>query len=56
MKALAGLLNLTAAFFIGVVSMMQGWGLQPHSWGWIIGCWIALIFVMLVSGILAENA
>lgn len=55
MKVLAGLLNLTAAFFIGVVSQMQGWGLEPKSWGWIIGCWIAMLFVVAVSSVLSDD-
>lgn len=55
MKILAGFLNMTAAFFIGVASQMQGWGLQPHSWGWIIGCWVALLVVMVISTALAER-
>lgn len=54
-KAVVSLAGLTAAFFIGVVSMMQGWGLEPKSWGWIIGCWFATVLVMGATGVVSDD-
>jgi hypothetical protein len=37
-QLLARLLLLTATVVISILTFIYGWGLQPKSWGWIIGC------------------
>ena len=42
------LLSLAGFFFaigLGVLIMINGWGLEPQSWGWIIGGGIASSFL-----------
>jgi Kef-type K+ transport system membrane component KefB len=36
-KILAALFVATLSLGIGICVMMFGWGLEPKSWGWIIG-------------------
>ena len=55
MKAIASFAGLTAAFFISIASMMLGWGVQPQSWGWIIGCWVALVVVTGAAGLVKDD-
>jgi len=30
-------LALASSFGIGILTMIFGWGVQPQSWGWILG-------------------
>jgi hypothetical protein len=34
---LMALIGMFFAFGLGILVMIFGWGLQPVSWGWIIG-------------------
>lgn len=36
-KFLLSLIGYGLAIGIGILVMMFGWGLEPASWGWIIG-------------------
>jgi len=36
-KFLVGVLGLAVAITVSILVMMKGWGLEPKSWGWIIG-------------------
>lgn len=43
-SAVAGLIN----FFLGIAIMTKGWGVQAHSWGWILGGGLSVLFVTCV--------
>lgn len=36
-RILVGLFALATAITFNVLVMQYGWGLEPRSWGWIIG-------------------
>jgi len=40
-KLIAVLALCVIAWGISILVMMYGWGLEPKSWGWIIGAGIA---------------
>lgn len=48
MKIFVGFLAMFSTFFINVVVMVFGWGLEPQSWGWIFAGWLASIFAFMV--------
>jgi hypothetical protein len=37
MKLGINFLTLAVSFGIGLLVMINGWGVQPQSWGWILG-------------------
>ena len=37
MRFLFSIIGFIFLFVIGVLVMISGWGLEPVSWGWIIG-------------------
>ena len=48
-NALVGLFGVTIVFGIGFATMVNGWGLQPVSWGWIIGGALSAALVSAVT-------
>lgn len=44
-KFLLILIGFAITFATGILVMMFGWGLQPVSWGWIIGGGLVGIFI-----------
>ncbi len=42
-KLLLSLVGFGIAFVLGIFVMIYGWGLQPVSWGWIVGGGIASV-------------
>lgn len=36
-KFLVGVLGIAVAITVSILVTMKGWGLEPKSWGWIIG-------------------
>lgn len=44
-QAIAVLALIAMTFLLQFLVMTQGWGVQVHSWGWLIGCIIAQCFV-----------
>lgn len=45
-----------AAFGIGWLVLMFGWGLEPQSWPWIIGGTFVSLICAGIGGILAKAA
>ena len=48
MKILVALLTFPMIFAVSTLTMIHGWGLEPFSWGWIVGGFIAIVFIQLV--------
>jgi len=46
---------MAMSFFIGLGVLMYGWGLQPKSWGWIVGGAFANLFFLIVSLALTKS-
>jgi hypothetical protein len=44
-KFLLGLVGYGVAIGMSILVMIHGWGLQPVSWGWIIGGGISGSFI-----------
>ena len=44
-RFLFSFLGLVFVFIMGILIMMFGWGLEPVSWGWIIGGGLCSIFL-----------
>lgn len=38
-----------AAFGMGWLVLINGWGLEPQSWGWIIGGTVASLILMALA-------
>jgi hypothetical protein len=55
LKIIGSSLALVSTFFISIVGMVQGWGIQPVSWGWIIGCYLACMFTTLLAHVLGDQ-
>ena len=59
-SVLALMIILTAAMVgIGFLIMMRGWGVQPESWGWILGGTAAqyvLLLAIQCFGAVMKNA
>lgn len=36
-KFLLGVFGVDVAIIVSILVMIKGWGLEPKSWGWIIG-------------------
>jgi uncharacterized membrane protein (UPF0136 family) len=53
---IATIVSLIGGFFIGITSMMLGWGLQPKSWGWIIACFVATLVLVVFTNVIAAVA
>ena len=48
-QAVSAIFGYTLAFAINVAVMMFGWGLEPHSWVWIVGGSLASLFVITLT-------
>ncbi len=47
-KFMAYLLLMLISFAISICVMIRGWGLTPHSWGWIIFGLIWTVVAMVI--------
>ena len=47
-KAIASLTVLSLIIALSVLVMMEGWGLEPQSWWWIIGGGVFGHYVLFV--------
>lgn len=56
MPALFAVAFYLAAFGIGWLVMINGWGLEPQSWGWIIGGTVASVLMMALGQTVAKLA
>jgi hypothetical protein len=54
MKALASFISTLLVMGLGLLVMIKGWGLYPISWGWVLGGYGAMIFIMIFIGLLGE--
>jgi hypothetical protein len=54
LKLIANLLGLLICFGVGLLVMILGWGLTPHSWGWIIGGGLGGIFLGAILAAVAQ--
>ena len=52
-KLLVGVLGLAVAITASILCMIKGWGIEPKSWWWIIGCGF---FVQVFAQMLFEVA
>ena len=58
---MAKFIAVTALWALGILLsiwiMMYGWGLEPHSWGWIIGGGVAgrILLIALELATKSEN-
>ena len=48
-QLVSAIFGYTLAFAINVAVMMFGWGLEPHSWVWIVGGSLASLFVITLT-------
>jgi hypothetical protein len=57
MKVFISLITTIIVFLcvwgIGVLTMMNGWGLEPKSWAWIIGAGIASVILTIVMSVVS---
>ena len=49
MKAIASIFLLISVFVVSYLTMLYGWGLEVESWGWVIGCYVWLIFSQVIG-------
>ena len=49
MKLALTLCLLGLGIIIGVAVMINGWGLEVESWGWVIGGWLASTILTIVG-------
>jgi hypothetical protein len=52
---LIGLAFMLCSIATAWVAMIFGWGIEPQSWPWIIGCSIATIFFLGVGQALSSD-
>jgi hypothetical protein len=52
---LIGLAFMLASIACSWVAMVYGWGIQPESWPWIIGCSVAAIFLLGVGQAISDS-
>lgn len=48
-KFLSAVLLLVASPVISILAMIYGWGLEPKSWPWVIGGYIAMVAVLTIG-------
>ncbi len=54
-KFLLGILTIPTFVVIGVLVMIYGWGVEPRSWGWIIGGGVGLNAIVVIFKAIAED-
>ena len=54
-KLIAAMALYTLIIIVGVLTMIHGWGLEPKSWGWIIGAGVFGQTVLSIMQALMEN-
>jgi hypothetical protein len=47
-KFIANTALVAASIVLSILVMIHGWGLQPRSWGWIIGIGFGVQVVVLI--------
>lgn len=56
MSKLIGLIFAWIILFgISCVSMIQGWGVEPESWGWIVFCFICMCVMQILIAALGRD-
>jgi hypothetical protein len=55
LKIISSIFFVCLTFFIGIATMIYGWGIHPVSWGWIIfssvATWIIMVLMTLINAI-----
>lgn len=54
MRAAAKILGWPIVFFIGMATMIYGWGLEPQSWLWIVGGHFTTVFILVLTDLIPE--
>ena len=54
-RAIAGVFGFILTIIISIAVMINGWGLEPKSWWWIIGGGILLKFLVEILSQIAKN-
>ena len=54
-KLIAHLLLIGISFFVGLGVMQYGWGLEIHSWGWVIGGFFWSMFTVIVIALMGAE-
>ncbi len=50
-KLLALLLVLSVSVALSILVIIYGWGLEPKSWGWIVGVGVFMqVFMKIIGG------
>ena len=55
MKVLLGIIVLLAIVPVSIITMMWGWGLEPHNWGWISFGYLWMIGPTIVGSALGNK-
>ena len=54
-KGILSILLLVIIAIISILTMIYGWGLEPVSWGWIIGAALAQFVIMGIVALIKDE-
>lgn len=46
---------LSLAFMVGYFTMVNGWGVQVQSWGWVVFGWVGSVFLTALSKLVGDS-
>ena len=49
MKRIATLFLAIIVYAVSILIMINGWGIEPQSWAWIIGGHLVALFITVLS-------
>jgi hypothetical protein len=54
-KIIASFAIFALTIIVGILVMIQGWGLEPKSWWWIIGGGVFIKFALAILEVIQKN-
>lgn len=55
MKLIIALVSILTLVPVSLITMIWGWGLTPHNWGWIAFGYLWMIVPMMVNALYMEG-